>query len=140
MVPIKFNETSDYQTMEVLGVEGVFTNLRIDEKTLPEGFFKYSLRSGDDGLIGEVCQNVMVDHAGDFITKKQLDLGPDISKVLGPDEWGFTDEPFEFESYFGYKLSLDCQIDNANVKKEAQMGGNAPEKQQEHDIEDNELL
>lgn len=141
MKSIKFNETSDYQMMEVLDVEGVFTNLRIDEQTLPEGFYKYSLREGEEEFIAAIEKNVAVNHAGDFITKQEIDLGPEGYKDLKPDDWGFTDKDFEFETYFGCKLSLDCQIDNANAKKEAQMGGNSKEKQQAHDEpEKDELL
>ncbi len=141
MEPIKFNATSDYQYMNINDIEGVFTNLRIDEKSLPEGYYKYSLREGGDEFIGEISKNVMVNHAGDFITKQEVDLGPDRCKVLEPDDWGFTDKDFEFEAFFGCKLSLDCQIDIANAKKEAQLGGNSKEKQQEHDEpEKDELL
>lgn len=141
MLPIKFNETSDYECMDVLGVEGVFTSLRIDEASLPEGFYKYSLREGEKEFVAEICKNVMVNHAGDFITKQEFDLGPDRCKALEPDDWGFTDEFFDFESYFGCKLSLDCQINKANAKKEAQMGGNSKEKQQERvEPEKDELL
>lgn len=144
MKPIKFNETSDYQRMEVLGIDGVFTNLRIDENTLPEGFYKYSLRHGDDGDFCSISKNITVNHAGDFITKNPI---PQVEKEecdIGLDDWGFTedeyDKEFDFESYFGYKLSLDCQIDNANAKKEAQMGGNTKEKQPVHDDPEKEEL
>lgn len=140
MVPIKFNETADYEKMDILGVEGVFTSIRIDENSLPEGFYKYSLREGGDEFIGEISKNIMVNHAGDFITKEQIDLGPDRCRRLESDDWGFNDEPFDFEAYFGCKLSLDCQINKANAKKEAQMGGNAKEKQSEQNMDNNELL
>ena len=38
MKAINFNDTADYQFMEILGVQGVFTPLRINRETLPEGF------------------------------------------------------------------------------------------------------
>lgn len=133
MVPVKFNETTDYQYMDVLGVEGVFSNLRIDRNSLPEGFHRYSLREGEEEFIAEIQKDVMVNHAGDFITKEEINLGPDGYKALSPDDWGFTDKPFDFESYFGCKLSLDCQIKQANAKKDAQLGVKANERQQEHD-------
>ena len=121
MKPIKFNDTSDYQSMEILGVEGVFTNLRIDEKTLPEGFYKYSLREGEEEFIGQINTHVGVNHAGDFITKKPVDLGPDGSRDLGPDDWGFTGQSVNFEKYFGVKYSIDCQISQAEAKRTEQL-------------------
>lgn len=123
MKPVKFNDTSDYQHMEVLGVEGVFTPLRIQRDSLPAGFHKYSLREGEDTLCGQVANDVMVNHAGDFITKEPLELATAGSRDLGADDWGFTEKPFQFESYFGQKRSLDCQIADATSKRDAQVGG-----------------
>ena len=123
MKPIRFNDTSDYQYIEVLEKEGVFTPLRIERESLPEGFYKYSLREGEEALFSQVAGEVAVNHAGDLITKEPLDLGTEGSKKLGEDDWGFTDKPFIFEAYFGQKLSIDCQIAEAEAKREAQMNG-----------------
>lgn len=123
MKPVKFNDTSDYQHMEVLGVEGVFTPLRIQRDTLPAGFHKYSLREGEDTLCCQVANEIMVNHAGDFISKEPLALGKDGARDLSEDDWGFTEKPFQFESYFGQKRSLDCQIADASSKREALAGG-----------------
>lgn len=120
MKPIKFNDTSSYQHMEVLGVEGVFTPLRIQRDTLPEGFHKYSLREGDESFICQVAPEVMVNHAGDFITNEPLDLGPERARTLSEDDWGFTDKAFDFEGFFGKKRSVDCQIADATAKRDAQ--------------------
>lgn len=124
MKPIKFNDTSDYQFMEVLDTKGVFTNLRIDRNSLPEGFYKYSMRSGEEEFICEISNEVMVNHAGDFITKTPMDLGPDGRKSLSPDDWGFTDEELDFEEFFGQKYSIDCQIEQAEAKRQEQLGKN----------------
>lgn len=123
MKPIRFNDTSDYQYVEVLGKEGVFTPLRIERKSLPRGFHKYSLREGEDALFSQVAGEVLVNHAGDLITKEPLELGAEGTKILGEDDWSFTDKPFAFEPYFDEKLSLDCQIADAEAKREAQMNG-----------------
>ena len=121
MKPIKFNDTSDYQLMEVLGVEGVFTNLRIDKESLPEGFYKYALRSGEEEFVCQICNEVIVNHAGDFITKMPIDLGPEGYKLLSGDDWGFTGEALDFEGYFGKKYSIDCQIKQAETKRDLQL-------------------
>ena len=124
MKPIKFNDTNDYQFMEVLGVKGVFTNMRIDRGSLPEGFHKYSLRSGEEEFIAQIANEVIVNHAGDFITKEPVDLSPEGFKDLTPDDWGFTDDELNFEEYFGKKYSIDCQIDQAEVKRKEQLSRN----------------
>lgn len=121
MKSIKFNDTSDYQFMEILGVEGVFTNLRIDRETLPEGFHRYSLRSGEEELVSQICNEVWVNHAGDFITRTPVELGPEGKKALTPDDWGFTGRDLDFEAYFGMKYSIDCQIQQAEEKRTEQL-------------------
>lgn len=121
MKPIKFNDTPDYQFMEILGIEGVFTNLRIDGESLPDGFHRYSLRSGEEELVCQICNEVRVNHAGDFITKTPVDLGPEGKRELTPDDWGFTGRELDFEEYFGVKYSIDCQIQQAEEKRNEQL-------------------
>lgn len=128
MKPIKFNDTSDYSYVEVLGVEGVFTPLRIDRQSLPEGFYKYSFRSGENELIEQIGHDVFADHAGDFLTKTPVSLGEDGNKSLTPDEWRFVHKDFNFEEHFGCKLSIDCQISLADAKRARQMGEGREEK------------
>lgn len=122
MEPIKFNDTSEYSFMDILGVEGVFTSLRIDRDSLPEGFHKYSLRSGEEDMIESISSDVMVNHAGDFITKDILQLGTDGEITLKPSDWRWSQKNFDFEKHFGVKLSLDCQITLADEKRIMQMG------------------
>lgn len=126
MKPVNFKDTSDYQYMEVFGVEGVFSNLRIQRESLPKGFHKYALREGEDMLCCQVAEEILVNHSGDFITKEPLDLGPDKARTLSEDDWGFTDKKFDFEDFFGVKRSLSCQIADATAIRDAQMEGAAP--------------
>lgn len=123
MKPVKFNDTSDYQVMEVLGVEGVFTPMRIQRDSLPDGFHKYALREGEGTFFCQVAKELMVNHAGDFITKEPLELGPDGARTLHEGDWGFKEEAFQFEAFFGQKRSLDCQIADATSKRDALAGG-----------------
>lgn len=128
MKPISYNDTANYEFMEVLGVTGVFTSLRIDRDTLPDGFFKYSLRDGTDDFICQICNEVVVNHAGDFITKEPVDLGPEGKRNLSTDDWSFTRDNFDFESYFGKKLSIDYQIDQAEHKRTEQLNNKSHSK------------
>ena len=58
----KYFLISDYESMELLGVNGLFTNMRVDRNSLPEGFYKYSLREGEDDFFSSVKSNVLVNH------------------------------------------------------------------------------
>ena len=73
MKPINANET-DYERFEILGHDALFTCLRIDRKTLPEGLHAYDLH--DEDPAGEICElkgQVMVNHWGTVILKEKID-------------------------------------------------------------------
>lgn len=105
MYPVKYFLNTDYQEMEVLGVTGLFSNLRVERESLPEGFYKYSLREGDNDFFSTVEKAVMINHAGDFICKSELPLGEKGFKDLGED-YGFTDEPVDLDMFFGVDTKL----------------------------------
>lgn len=131
MKAVRFHDTSDYQYLSVKGIEGVFTPLRIRRDSLPEGFNKYSFRDGENSFLGSVAKDILVNHAGDFITKQSLDLGPDGELPLGEEDVLFQDKTFDFEEYFGVKLSIDRQIEMAEEKRNGQISPNrskGPEK------------
>ena len=84
MKPINANE-ADYEKFEVLGHDALFTSLRIDRKTLPEGLYAYDLRDCDD-CTGDPCQlknYVMVNHWGTVVVREPIegaDEGIDLDK------------------------------------------------------------
>ena len=100
MFPEKYFLISDYQSMEVLGVNGLFTNLRVDASSLPEGFHKYSIREGEEDPFASVKKDVLVNHMGDFICKQELDLQGQESRDLLED-YCFTDDPVDLDGFFG---------------------------------------
>lgn len=103
MYPIKYYLNTDYQEMELLGVTGLFTNMRIERESLPEGFFKYSLREGDEEFFSTDESAVLVNHAGDFICKEQIDFGGADYKDLG-ENYTFTDNPVKLDEFFGVDI------------------------------------
>ena len=66
----------DYQEIEVCGVNGLFSNGRIDRSKLPEGLYCYDLRGTDDdpGELHYLEEQVVVNHAGSVITAEPIDL------------------------------------------------------------------
>lgn len=101
----KYFMVSDYQTMELLGVKGLFTNLRVERASLPEGFYKYSIREGVDEPFSSVKDDVLANHMGDFICKQELDLnGQDECDLFG--DYDFTDEDVNLDEFFGVDIKL----------------------------------
>lgn len=104
MNPMKYFLNTDYEEMEVLGITGLFTNLRVESESLPEGFYKYSLREGDEEYFSTVENNVLVNHAGDFICKQKLPLGDTECVDLSEDDFGFTGEQIDLDKFFGVDI------------------------------------
>lgn len=105
MYPEKYFLISDYQTMELLGVNGLFTNFRVDRESLPEGFYKYSIREGEEDVFSSVKSDVLANHMGDFICKEELDLnGQDEYDLFG--DYNFTGEEVNLDEFFGVDIKL----------------------------------
>ena len=76
--------------MEIFGIEGLFSDLRIVRDSIPEGYYMYELRDNNDC---EVCQyktSVMVNFMGTFISKKLLPPG---DGYVNEGDWGFIETP-----------------------------------------------
>jgi len=123
----KFNETNNYQYLNILGTEGVYTSLHISLDTLPAGYHKYSLREGSAELFDQISKDVLVDHSGDFITKNPIDLGKEGFKNLRSADWNFSDKKFDFESYFHCKHSIDYIINQAEEKRDTMFSNKSQE-------------
>ena len=122
MEPIKFNDTSEYQWLNILDTEGVFTEAKIERQSLPEGFYQYSLKNGDIEAFGEIRSDTFEkEFAGEFITKKPFKLPKSGGLKLKEGDYQYMNQEFNFESFFGCKLSIDCQINIAEVKRKEQL-------------------
>jgi len=95
----------DYQSIEILGHNGVFTNGRIDRSKLPDGLYCYDLRGSDNdpGQFMFLESSVMVNHAGSVITAEPIELPEngriDISEKMSFDGGDLTLREF-YESAF----------------------------------------
>ena len=102
MKPINANEAS-YESFEILGHDALFTNLRIDRKSLPEGLFAYDLRDCDD-CCGEPCELrnfVLVNHWGTVITKEPIE-GASEGIDLDEEDYNYLGEDMTLENFLEY--------------------------------------
>ena len=99
MKPIDANET-DYERFGILGHDALFTCMRIDRKSLPEGLYAYDLRDSDDcdGTPSELKTFVMVNHWGTVITKEPIE-GADEGIVLNDDDYNYLGEDMTLEEF-----------------------------------------
>lgn len=67
-----------YEEVTVLGKPMLFTSLRVDRSTVPQGMYLYEVRHDDDGR-GDQCQIgnwILVNHWGTLISNEPLKLIP----------------------------------------------------------------
>lgn len=109
--------------MTLMGIEGIYSAYRIQADSLPEGFFRYELTSGKDSRFAFVHTGRTSRHAGDFISKTPLDLQEKDRYPLSADDWRIDEGcTFDFEAFWGHKLSINKQISNAEYKRDMAMG------------------
>ena len=90
----KFAKTPTYQTAEVLGQPAIFTDYRIEHKSVPDGYYLYEVRHADEDW-GDPCQlarNVMVNYYGTIITHTPIQLPPYGMLDFDSEQFYFTDE------------------------------------------------
>ncbi|MCM1335476.1 MAG: hypothetical protein NC084_13085 [Bacteroides sp.] len=107
MTPINANETS-YEKFEILGREALFTDLRIDRKSLPEGLYAYDLRDCDDcsGDPCEVKSFVLVNHWGTVIVKEPIE-GADDGVMLDDDDYNYLGDNMTLEEFANSALTTE---------------------------------
>lgn len=57
-----------------LAYKVLFTPLRIDEKLLPKGIYKYEVRNDELGNIIEIAKRIIVNHWGTILSSRKLEL------------------------------------------------------------------
>lgn len=79
------------EEVELLGMTGYFTELRVDKETVPEGMHCYELRHGDDdGFPVSVEESVRVNYFGAVLFTEALELGEEKALQFGYEDFAFT--------------------------------------------------
>lgn len=95
---IKFNEMFPCEVVSVQHKPYLFTNMRVERDSVPQGMFKYDVRDGDcDGQFWEIQKTVFVNHWCTIIGKDRIELDDYGQYWCPPDK----DEPeYSSEGYF----------------------------------------
>ena len=90
MVVIDVN-SRQLQEVEIKGHYGVFTELRVDKSTIPEGVNCYELRHGDDDSYPITLEeNVRVNYFGAVLMADKMELGQAGYVDISYDDFGFS--------------------------------------------------
>lgn len=98
----------DFELMELFGQTVLFTNMRVDRSTVPEGLYAYDARHDDD-CTGEICEikpSVMVNHWGTIICKEPIEL--DIkwnSKFVDEGDYCYLGDSVKLDEYINTDYS-----------------------------------
>lgn len=68
----------EWEEVEVVDRKGLFSCLRIDRDSVPEGWFMYEVRHDDfgNGDPVEIAYGILVNHWGTLLVKEPFDLEP----------------------------------------------------------------
>lgn len=100
MKPMNFNEFEKFDVVEVQEKLYLFTNMRVDRKTIPEGSFAYDVRDDcGDGEFAQVQPFVMVDHWGTIIGPAEIELDSFGQYQCNGEDGSFTGEYYDYETF-----------------------------------------
>ena len=72
----EITEPEKYELIEIIGRPALFSDARISDGEIPDGLYRYDLRSGDNDLIdGAIEPKVYVNHGGSILVKEPIDFG-----------------------------------------------------------------
>lgn len=97
---VAFDATKEgYMLAEIDGKPVLFTNMRLDRDTVPEGLFCYDIRDSDrlDGSFAEVKPHVLVNHWGTVLCREPFPL--DEHGSYYPEDWGFLDQDMSLSKF-----------------------------------------
>ncbi len=86
--------TEEYEHIELFGKPVLFTTARVEQATVPKGWYRYEIR-GSDYDPGEFCtieQRVIVNHAGTILSPEEISLCDDGDRRYIQDQADFLDE------------------------------------------------
>ena len=84
------NET--WEVVELKGRECLFSVLRIDRATIPEGCFMYELADDCDGIPCRMRAGILVNHFGTIVTNEPFEPDEGDTVWLGEEDFAFLDE------------------------------------------------
>lgn len=107
-----------FEVVTVLDHPMLFSCLRVDKSSVPDGLFFYEVRHDDDmqGLPVQIAEWVMVNHWGTLISDVPIKLEPNSS---GNNAYLYIDPELDW-NYEGYNMTL------AEYMKESTLVGSMP--------------
>lgn len=89
-----------FDEIELLERTGLFTELRVNKDTIPDGVYCYELRHGDDDSFPvEVEEKVGVNYFGAVFMTEKLELDKEGKLPIEYEDFGYTGEEMKLEAF-----------------------------------------
>lgn len=100
-----------YETLELLGNTVLFTCLRIDRATVPDGLHAYDVRHDDDcsGIMCEIAPHVMVNHWGTVLCREPIELIHDGRRYITEDDYSYLGEEVSLNAHMNSEPEFDAE-------------------------------
>lgn len=91
--------TQQYELAEIDQRIVLFTNMRLDRDTVPEGLYCYDVRDSDnlDGSMVEVKPYLMVNHWGTIVSREPFPMNEWGSYY--PEDWGYLSDTLTLSEF-----------------------------------------
>lgn len=91
--------TQQYELAEIDNKVVLFTNMRLDRATVPEGICCYDVRDSDnlDGSMAQIKPFILVNHWGTILSKDPFPM--DESGSYYPEDWGYLGESMSLSEF-----------------------------------------
>lgn len=85
--------TDTFEKVSLYGKDVLFTDLRIDRKTVPDGIFQYEVRHADDdwGDPVQLAQGILVNHFGTILSREPIALDKDGYRRIAERDFSYKD-------------------------------------------------
>ncbi|EOS69480.1 hypothetical protein C818_02261 [Lachnospiraceae bacterium MD308] len=84
-----------YEKVEVFGEKAIFTDVRVERRSVPKGLYQYEVRHDDEsfGYPVEIAKGILVNFYGTLLTKNRLHGVEEHGWMLVEDEeWYYIGE------------------------------------------------
>ena len=99
----RYNAMKEYfEAVELLGKPALFTEVRIEQSTVPQSLQLYEIRHDDDeqGDAVQIARNILVNHLGSVILRDEIELPDDGFLDIEPTDLNYgTDDCFSVEAF-----------------------------------------
>ena len=81
----------NFEEVTLLDKPALFTSIRIDRNTVPEGYHLYEIRHDDEGRgdAVQIAKGILVNHWGSVITQEEIKLPPDGYLDIEPEDLNY---------------------------------------------------